>query len=244
MNNNSVYSILLFLLLSMLGLDLNAQDSLKAEAWDRSYVDYRPASAENIGAYKQMSEYSYDRYKEPKSWWELFKQWLWSKIVQIGLRNNGVVYFLIGLAVLILLFVILKLLGVKISGLFIFTQNNKITNLNFKQGEEDIYDENLDKLLVVAIKNKAYREAVRIRYLLSLRHLDSADLIDWRPWKTNKEYYYELSLSEQKELFKSLVISYEYIWYGLFDVEEERFIEVETAFNQFEKLIGTKKISA
>ncbi|MGQ1785959.1 MULTISPECIES: DUF4129 domain-containing protein [unclassified Saccharicrinis] len=244
MNSKSRYTILFLILLTLIGKDANAQDSAKVEAWDRSHVDYRPASIDKMEAYKRMPQYVYDRYEKPETWWEKFKRWFWSKILRSGLNGKAFLYVLMGMAVLILLFVILKLLGIKISSLFIFTGDSKVQNLSFKQGDDDIYNENLEKVLDVAIKNKAYREAVRVMYLLSLRHLDSSDLIEWKPWKTNKEYYYELKSGEHKKLFKRLVISYEYIWYGQFSVEAEKFGFVRSEFDAFERLIQKGKISA
>ena len=242
MSRSNSCLLFFFLLFLISGIEGKTQDSIKAEPWDRSKVDYRPASVEKMEAYKIMPEYIYDRFEKPESWWDKFKRWFWSQVVVSNLSNKIILYVLIGIAVLILLFVILKLIGIEISGLFIFTKNNKVTNLNFKQGEDDIYNDNLEKTLSIAIKNKAYREAVRILYLLNLKHLDSAAFIDWKPWKTNKDYYYELTSKEYQSLFKKLVIQYEYIWYGQFNIEENGFVKIQSCFDEFEQLINSKKI--
>ena len=239
-----VYIFFILYLTLFAGAKVHAQDLEQVEAWDRSDVDYRPASAEKMEEYKQMDEYLYDRYKKPESVWDKIKRWLLKQILKSGVSGEFFMYVLIGIAVLILLIVILKLLGVKITGLFIFTHDNKVTNLNFKGGDDDIYNDKLESTLVVAINNKAYREAVRIMYLLTLRHLDSADLIDWKPWKTNREYYYELSSGELKDGFKNLIYDYEYVWYGQFYVEEDSFTRIRAEFNRFEQQLPHRKISA
>ncbi|WP_066629835.1 DUF4129 domain-containing protein [Labilibacter marinus] len=244
MNKKSVYILFVMFIHFVGGFHLLAQDSLKVDAWDRSAVDYRPASKEVMEEYKQMDEYIYDRFQKPESFWDKVKRWLIAKLFSSKYSGNIVFYLLIGFAVLILLFVVLKLLGVRISGLFIFAQDTKVDNLKFKLGEDDIYNENLERTLSAAIKNKAYREAVRLMYLLALRHMDSAELIDWKPWKTNKEYYYELKSAHQKEMFSQLVLSYEYIWYGQFEVLDDKFSEVHSLFQRFEQTLSSGKKTA
>ncbi|GAF01738.1 hypothetical protein JCM21142_353 [Saccharicrinis fermentans DSM 9555 = JCM 21142] len=230
-------------LLLFIGAGLYGQDSTVVEPWDRSKVDYRPASVEAMEAYKLMPKYVYDRYVEPESIWDKIKDWLWTHILRSRINGKVVMYVFIGIAALILLFIILKLLGIKPSGLFIFAGNTKVTNLRFQQVDDDIYNENLEDILQVAIKNKAYREAVRVMYLLSLRHLDSAGVIQWEPWKTNRDYYYELKSDSSKVMFKQLVRSYEYIWYGQFGIGEEKFKMVHANFDEFEQLIHQGKMS-
>lgn len=213
----------------------------KVEAWDRSPVDYRFPPAEKMEMYKQMSIYNYDRFEKPETIWDIIQRWLISKFINSGISPKMAIYILIGMAALVLLFVILKLLGVNMSGIFLFSRDNKITNLRFKQGDDDIYNENLDNILLTYIENKAYRDAVRILYLLSIRKLDSNSLIDWKPWKTDKEYYYELPMTHQKQMFKSLVLNYEYIWYGQFKLEEEKFNQIHSNFESFNELINSPK---
>ena len=243
MSKRFVYIFLFFFSILLSGKDVCARDSAKVEAWDRSNVDYRPASAEKMEAYKQMDEYLYDRYEKPETLWDKFKRWFWNQLLNSGISGKVFMYVLIGIAVLILLFVVLKLLGVNISGVFMFAQDNKVTNLSFKQGEDNIYDEKLESILAIAIKNRAYREAVRLMYLLNLRHLDSAGLIDWKAWKTNREYHHELSSSGLKEMFRRIIYNYEYAWYGQFNIEDETFVQVQAEFEAFEKLIQNRKIS-
>lgn len=213
----------------------------KVEAWDRSEVDYRFPPAEKIEMYKQMSTYNYDRFENPETIWDIIQRWIISKFVNSGINPNIIIYILIGIATLVLLFVILKLLGINVSGIFLFSSDNKITNLKFKQGNDDMYNEDLDNILLTYIENKAYRDAVRILYLLSIRKLDSNSLIDWKPWKTDKEYYYELPMTNQRKIFKSLVLNYEYIWYGQFKLKEDKFKLIHSDFESFNQLINSPK---
>lgn len=205
---------------------------------DTSEIIYRHPSAEKIEAYKQMSEYQYDRFEAPESLWDKVLKWFFNLFKDIGIEPNVVKYTLIGIGVLILVFIVLKLLGIKPTGLFIFKHDTKVTQLNFKQSDEDIYNQDLDKLLQLSIRNKAYREAVRLQYLICLRHLDQSKKIDWKPWKTNHDYYYEITDKKHNEGFKQLVTNYEYVWYGQFPVDNSLFTEIQ---NQFETFMSFEK---
>ncbi|TLX77676.1 DUF4129 domain-containing protein [Labilibacter sediminis] len=232
-------SCLLFLIFSA-SLNAKAKEADKVDAWDRSQVEYRHPEAGIMEMYKEMSIYRYDRYENPETIWDKIRKWLLSKFINSGIGPKFIIYTLIGLAIFILVFVILKLLGVRLSGLLLFSNDTKVTNLNFKAGDDDIYNKNLDSILKTAIERKAYREAVRILYLLSIRALDATSLIDWKPWKTDKEYYYELQQPDHKTQFKNLVINYEYIWYGQFSLDERKFDQIHAEFNAFNHSINPK----
>lgn len=244
MIKQSVYILLFFFLCLPFVAVANAQDSAKVETWDSASVNYRPASKEKMETYKQMKVYNYERFEKPETMWNRFLRWIKAKIGKTSLNQNLVLYGLVTFAVLIFLFLILKLLGVDITGLFVFGHKSKAAQIMFKQQHVDIYSDNMEQLLTQAIKNKAYREAVRLLYLLSLRQLDTMELIHWRPWKTNKDYYYELVMTEHKGMFSTLQLSYEYIWYGQFKVEEEKFYEVQAQFEQFESALNNHKTKA
>jgi hypothetical protein len=210
----------------------------KTEAWDRSKVEYRHPSAVKMEAYRQESRYIYDRLQKPDSWWDQVKRWIWSKFTDSGFNPKILVYLFMGIAVCVFLFVVLMLLGIRPSGLFIFKRNERLTHLNFKQGVEDIYGEDLDQMLNSCIRHGAYREAIRLLYLLSIRQLDQLSWIEWKPWKTNRDYYYELKGARHKEEFKRLVLNYEYIWYGQFHIDQSKFEMIKDEFDSFKSVVG------
>lgn len=244
MTKLSVYILLVFFLCLSFAAFANTRDSAKVEAWDSASVDYRPASKEKMESYKQLKVYNYEKFEKPETLWDKILRWISAKIRNANINQNLILFGLIGFAVLIFLFIILKLLGVEISGLFVFGHKSKDTQILFNQKHDDIYNDNMEQMLTRAIQDKAYREAVRLLYLLSLRQLDALELIHWRPWKTNKDYYYELVVAEHKQLFSTLQLSYEYIWYGQFKIGDEKFIEVQAQFEQFGSAINANKTKA
>jgi len=244
MNKKLKYTFIFYLLFLSIGeRKICAAIQQKLDVWDRSSVDYRFPPTQEMKKYQEMSVYNFERFENSKSVWDTLQSWILSKFLDLGIERNVIVYILIGFAVLVLLFVIIKLLGVNIFGLFLFSSNNGITNLNFKQGNKDINNERLDKTLLTYIENRAYREAVRILYLISIRSLDTSSLIDWKPWKTDRDYFYELQVSNHHQMFKRLVLSYEYIWYGQFSLGKERFNQIHSDFKLFFQQINSSKNS-
>ncbi len=228
---------LIFILLVLNGISCYSQDQQDISI-DSSNLVYRHPSIEKMDAYKNMDEYKYDTYVAPESLWDKFLKWFLSLFEGFGIQPNVIKYSFIGIGILLLLFIVLKLIGIKPSGLFIIQNDPKVTQLNFKQSEDDIYNQDLDDLLQLSIRNNAYREAVRILYLICLRHLDQTKRIDWKPWKTNHDYYYEIKNNSHNQDFKQLVTNYEYVWYGHFSVDHDTFTEIK---QQFEKFMSVTK---
>ncbi len=206
---------------------------------DSSNVVYRHPSIEKMESYKLMDEYKYDSFEAPETIWDKILKWFFNLFKDTGIQPNVIKYSFIAIGVLICVFIVLKLLGIKPTGLFIIKHDPNVTQLNFKQSEDDIYNQDLDEILKLSIRNNAYREAVRLLYLICLRHLDQSNKIDWKPWKTNHDYYYEITDKNHNQEFKHLVTNYEYVWYGHFSVDINKFNEIK---EQFEKFINTTNI--
>jgi hypothetical protein len=66
-----------------------------------------------------------------------------------------------------------------------------------------------------------------------LKELTDKNLIHWQIDKTNNDYTIELSKSKFSSQFNELALLYEYIWYGDFDLNEERFKSTIEKFNAF-----------
>ncbi len=226
-----------FILLNGFTDDVNADDLVRVDSWDNSKVEYRHPSFERMDAYKNMSDYKYDRYKKPETLWDRIKRWIIRQLFDVGIQSYFIVYVLIGIVVFILLIIILKILGVKPSGVFLFKQDPSVAQLNFQQADDDIYGQDLDKMLKINIRNGAYREAVRLMYLICIRSMDQSHWIEWKPWKTNHDYFYDLKDENSRAGFKNIVINYEYVWYGQFAIGELEFMHIKESFDTFQKSI-------
>jgi len=89
------------------------------------------------------------------------------------------------------------------------------------------------KLIAGAISNKNYRLAVRYHYLQTLQKLSLKEIIQFASDKTNYQYVNELAGKPYKKAFASLTLSYEYVWYGAFEIDENIFSAIQNQFKQF-----------
>lgn len=237
------YKYILTALCLIIGFFLKAEtenialnDSI--EAWDNSAVDYRHPSADTIAYYKQLPEYSYVEIQEPESIWQKLWNWLMSLLI-VGGYMSWIGWLILVLAVLALLAIIIRLFGIPIKGLFIFSRSTKVTDLNFSSGDGDLEGENLEELLKNFISGGAFREATRVLFLLALRQLNRNKLIKWHTWKTDREYYYEIKDEKLKADFLNVMRQYEFIWYGKFNPESDHFIQLNKQFEQLSRNIET-----
>jgi len=138
------------------------------------------------------------------------------------------------LVAVIIIFVILKLLGLK-------SLNNKvkISNAQFKisEIEDDIELKDLLPLHEQLIAKGDYKGAVRVLYLQSIKHLNDTGAIEWKKDKTNADYLREMRKQSSFGLFKILTHTYELVWYGEFPVTEKAY---HTVKKQFETLSSYK----
>ncbi|TAJ14634.1 hypothetical protein DMA11_04490 [Marinilabiliaceae bacterium JC017] len=232
----STYKLLLILLfLSMPSFwGLHAQEQQDTiPAWDNSAVDYRKPAADTITYYKQLPRYQYDLANDSESFWSRLWRFLGRLLMGTGQHMSVIGYILLGLAILSLLVFIIRLSGMPIKGLFMFSRSTPVTDISFSGDNYEIENANLDKQLELYIANGAFREATRVLFILCLRSLNNMNLINWKPWKTDREYYYEIKNKDHKQVFRQLILRYEYIWYGQFQVNDQEFYAIKAMFDHF-----------
>jgi hypothetical protein len=111
-------------------------------------------------------------------------------------------------------------------------------NLPYSESLENIHDINFDGEIEKAVTQHNYRLAVRLLYLRCLKQLSDAELIKWQIDKTNSAYINELSNQEQRKVFKTLTLQFEYVWYGEFAIDAPVFKNINTLFQDFNKDIA------
>ena len=79
--------------------------------------------------------------------------------------------------------------------------------------------------------------AIRYLYLQLLKKLSDSELILFSPDKTNKLYVQELSGKNYQSEFASLTLNYEYVWYGKFSINHNRYQQLKEKFILFNKKI-------
>jgi hypothetical protein len=93
-----------------------------------------------------------------------------------------------------------------------------------------------DKLIHQSVKLADYRMAVRYLFLKTLASLADKELLHYAADKTNYQYVQEIRDDKRNE-FASLVLNYEYIWYGNFSLTAELFTAIEKKFSSFNNKI-------
>lgn len=214
-------------------------DSIKIKntlIFDSSRVEVRQADIDKQSQLLNNSDYKYDRIGPvPKTLWERFKDWFWRKVSELLNSKGGSLGFLIlKYALVIAAIVLIIVLLLKNNVRALFYGKSASMPIDFKEFEEDIHKINFNELITTALSEKDFRRAVRLHFLKLLKELTDKNLISWKIDKTNNDYLIELSNSKYNKHFKELAISYEYIWYGNFQLDETNFKAEIEKFKMFD----------
>ena len=115
----------------------------------------------------------------------------------------------------------------------VFGKKNKIVApINFS--EEHIENIDLDQLIQEALSLNDYRLTIRYMYMKALQDLSLKKLIDYHFEKTNSDYQKEIRNDQLKLHFNKVSYLYDYIWYGKFDLNEEKYNNAKKSFDQLQ----------
>ncbi len=203
--------------------------------YDESSVEWRQFDQEKIKEHKADDDYDYGNRPVPgKSLWQRFLAWLQrilSKIFYMGTETPfGKILIYILLAAIII-YALLKIFKVDVRRIFYSSTDRGV--MDYDVHHENIHEMDFDTLIKEAIENKAYRNAIRLVYLYSLKHLSDRQFIQWQPGKTNHEYMDEISEVDLKSKFGQLSYYFEYAWYGDFPISEGQFENVNSLFTSW-----------
>lgn len=108
-----------------------------------------------------------------------------------------------------------------------------ITEAN-EEVHENIFQLSYAQLLHKAELEQNYRVAIRLLFLQTLKLLSETNHIQYQPAYTNLQYQQQLHQSKLYNGFAVLTRSYEYVWYGKFDVPKERYTSIKNNFLMFQ----------
>jgi hypothetical protein len=217
---------------------------------DTTQVNVRHFDSVALKTYSKQPEFQYqeDDGQSAPSWWTRFWRWFWNWLLDLfkpaKLGNHKysqfiqvllyiLQYLAIGAGLAALVFLILKMAGIDM--LNIFRRKPMGANLPYLESLENIHDINFDDELERAVAQHNYRLAVRLLYLKCLKQLSDADLIKWQIDKTNSAYINELTNPDQRRVFKTLTLQFEYTWYGEFAIDATVFKNINALFMDFKK---------
>jgi hypothetical protein len=223
---------------------LNAQTNTMPK--DSSNLSFIEIKKDRIEAYKKKAAYDYNTKKNNITWWDDFKGWVFNSIENILRKLFGyditsqtlVVFFriLIYSAIGLLLFLLLKLFLNVSTRSFISAKGNSPLVV-FTEEEEIIQSKNIPELIQKAIVQNNFRLAVRYQYLWSLKQLSEEKLIQWEQQKTNDDYLAELENNEIYDLFSKITRIYDFVWYGNFEIDKNRYASIAPVFSSINQKI-------
>ena len=201
----------------------------------------RPAPA-RLRELRAQRAFQYVEVRSERSAWDLF----WAEVRErigrwLGSRSYSGFwrYVFYGVFLSALIFVILKLLQVDVTGAFGRTPRRAA--LAYDLEAEDIHALDFPTLLAEAEGAGNYRLAVRLGYLLVLKQLTDAGLLDWQPDKTNSAYEQELPAGPLRTAFAGVSRQFEYVWYGELALTPPTYAHARAARQALQALLPTRR---
>jgi hypothetical protein len=208
-----------------------AQDKL---LYDSAAVETRAFKEAPFSAYKNDTDFQYENeVLQTPSIWDRFWAWVWRKYGEImsteaGRFTMNTLFWVIGIGGVA--FFVYKV--IRMNRLSLFAADQRVATA-YKVESEDIHAIQFDAAINEALQQGNYRLAIRLAYLQNLKLLADKELIDWRPNKTNTDYWRELTTTAQQASFKNITGVFEYAWYGSHDVAREDFETMKQELTQF-----------
>ena len=176
---------------------------------------------------KKLKIKDYEPEKKPEIKPKIGKEWY----LNISPQTVKIIQWIsFGLLFAILIFLILRVLG--INPFNRKADSNKI-NISLDELEENLDTASIDPHLYEAIKNKNYKLAIRLYYLMIIQRLALKEKIIWKKYKTNKHYLNEVRNKEEYPTLKKLTLIYEKSWFGEGDVTENDYNNINPDFVNF-----------
>ena len=169
-------------------------------------------------------EYSWNVTQPQMSLMQRLRAWFFEMLRSIFPDISPEAGYTIIIFVLVALFVLVVLIVMRLRG-GRYQRIRRRPQVVALDSESELLLDN-EQLAQRAVAEGRWRDAVRHMYLVFLRDLRDANLIDWRAEKTNRDYVREVSTSSFAEAFKGLVYDFERSWYGA----------DETTSNDFERV--------
>lgn len=142
-------------------------------------------------------------------------------------------YLAIGLAVVFLVYILINE-----GGSNLFTRNKSKPIANYHEiTANNIENTDIYILITKAENNNDYRLAIRYYYLLVLKTLNLKKYIKFEDDKTNNEYLNEVSNKPFSKDFAYTSYLYNYIWYGEFPLNTDKYNKAKHNFSSFLKQV-------
>jgi len=117
-------------------------------------------------------------------------------------------------------------------------KKNKLIRQNEDGAPHDLEEFLKYDALVSEAENKSeFNLATRYLFLKTLKSLADKGFIDFTAEKTNKEYLKEMEQNKSFNQFERLTRNYEYIWYGKFLIDQNKYQNLKEQFILFNEKV-------
>lgn len=196
----------------------------------------RSFDSTNLQNFKNNKEFLYDLPPPKNLIPNSFLEWLIHKIESLlsglFLKEYSFLFKYI-FGIFLLYFVIKQLYNANFTGIFYKQTGKKQKTILYDFETEHIDSINFNDLIKKALENKNFKQAVRLYYLKTLKHLSDKQLINWQLNKTNSDYMVEMKNNPKFLIFKQLTHLFEHVAYGNFLINEYEFLSIENKFIEF-----------
>ncbi|HOZ50817.1 MAG TPA: hypothetical protein PLU17_03100 [Chitinophagaceae bacterium] len=150
-----------------------------------------------------------------------------------GVFFKAIMFLIVGILLVIIIY---HLFFTGENGYWKSRKSKKSTSFETSFENIEVFSE-WDLALKEALINKDYRLAVRVLYLETLQIMNRNGWIEFEQEKTNWDYVQKLSSTIHHKVFSALTIYFDYIWYGHFNIDQDRYQLIETKFRNFQNEI-------
>lgn len=148
-------------------------------------------------------------------------------------------YIILAIAVGILLWAIIRLASGGVGGKLFSGRSAEKDVSDASIDDIDIHAINYEHQIALARDRGDYRYAIRLWFLNTLKEMTDRQLLNWKPDKTNMDYFYELNGQPVQQQFGEVSRVYDYAWYGERAINQSDYSNAEMQFrnllNQFNK---------
>jgi len=240
------FKIILFFLFTT-SWAFSQQDSLTVQ-YDDSKLEVQQITKEDLKKYKEDKDFNYTEAVVEESILNRIVLWFRNMVKKIlewifGVGNaTGLLKFILNvlpyLVLLLLVYLLLKFF-LKVDSRAIITGQQNPATVAFTEEEHIMKNEDINALIIEAIKQQNYRLAIRYYYLLSLKKLSQSHIISWQQQKTNEDYISEIEATNLRADFTNITRIYDYVWYGEFDIDALKFEMLKSQFVSLNNTIKT-----
>ena len=178
-----------------------------------------------IASWKADGRYDYDRemVADGRNLLEWIMDWvkeLISDLLNTAAENDVVFYLLVFLGAALVALVVWLVWRFAPR---LFEKRDEGGDLDYDVEQDTIYGIDFDTAIAQALREKDYRQAVRLLYLQTLKRLSDAGTINWQPSKTPMQYARQVGRREFSELSRLFIL----VRYGNHEATEDLFQQMK-----------------